>query len=329
MIRVALMAVAALGATHAQAQTTAPTLGSPAACELGQDCFVQQFPDMLAGAGDQDPFCGVATYDGHDGTDLRLRSMADVARGVDVVAVADGTVLRTRDGVADRLVQSEADRAAVANLECGNGLVVDLGGGLEAQYCHMKQGSLVVKQGAQVKKGDKLGSVGASGMAQFPHVHLTLRRDGKPIDPSTGAALSAGCAADASARHPLWDPEVAAAMGTGEAQALGLGLAGGPIDHAALTVSGPPPEATAASANLVGWVWFANLRKGDQVWIEVLRDGAPFAESKTEPMDRNKATYSAFAGKRGAPAPGRYDLRASLLRNGAAVLSKSETFEVK
>ena len=71
-------------------------LGLPPQCTLGKDCFVQQYADMDAGPGVTDPFCGPDTYDGHDGTDLRVLSMADVARGVAVVAVADGTVLRSK-----------------------------------------------------------------------------------------------------------------------------------------------------------------------------------------------------------------------------------------
>ena len=86
-------------------------LGLPAQCSLGEDCFIQQYPDMDAGADAVDPFCGNATYDGHSGTDLRVLSMQDVTRGVPVAAMADGTVLRVRDGEPDRLVRSKADRA--------------------------------------------------------------------------------------------------------------------------------------------------------------------------------------------------------------------------
>src|SRR5690606_24393904 len=82
--------------------------GLPAACSLGEDCFVQQFPDMDAGPAATDPFCGAATYDGHDGLDLRVPTMPDIERGVPVVAMADGIVLRLRDGVADRLAADEA-----------------------------------------------------------------------------------------------------------------------------------------------------------------------------------------------------------------------------
>src|SRR5690606_27061924 len=98
--------------------------GLPAACRLGEDCFVQQYPDMDPGSGAVDPFCGSATYDGHDGTDLRILSMKDVARGIQVLAMADGRVLRSRDGEPDRLVLTAEDRKVVSSKECGNGLVI-------------------------------------------------------------------------------------------------------------------------------------------------------------------------------------------------------------
>jgi hypothetical protein len=308
----------------------AAELGAPVQCNLGVDCFVQQFPDMDASGGVIDPFCGIASNDTHDGTDFRILSMVDVQRGVPVVAVGDGKVLRQRDGVPDRLVTSEADRAAIGNQECGNGLILDLGGGLEAQYCHLRQGSLAVKPGQSVKRGDKLGEVGASGLAQFPHIHLTIRREGKPVDPSTGQALDAGCLRDAARADPLFAAEVAEKIGHGETQLLASGFAAGPVDHDALTVSGPPPAADATSANFVGWSWFVNLRQGDQVRTVLAGAGdAVIAESTTDPMDRAKASYSAFAGKRGAPKPGDYKLTVSVIRNGAAVVESEKLMTIR
>ena len=176
----------------------------PADCALGRDCFVQQFPDMDPGPDAVDPFCGSATYDGHDGTDLRILSLADVARGVPVIAMADGKVLRLRDGEPDRLVLNDDDRKAVASKECGNGLVIDHGDGLEVQYCHLKQGSISVSAGAIVKRGDHVGEIGASGLAQFPHVHVTVRKNGRKIDPSTGNAIGAGCKPDPTSAGALF-----------------------------------------------------------------------------------------------------------------------------
>lgn len=306
-------------------------LGLPAQCTPGTDCFVQQYPDMDAAQGAaSDPFCGPAAYDGHDGTDLRVLSMADVARGVPVMAMADGTVLRSRDGEPDRLVQTEADRAAVADKECGNGMIVDLGGGIEVQYCHMRQASLVVKPGEAVKRGQKLGEVGASGLAQFPHVHVTVRRDGKAVDPSTGRDLSAGCLKTGATAEPLFSPDVLAALGNGEAQLIAFGFAGGPIDHAALPLSGPPPQANSASPAFVGWGWFINLRAGDIVVVRLSGpDGQELAVSRSDPMNRSKADFSAFAGKKGSPRPGAYTVKAAIERDGSVLFERSDTFTLE
>ena len=305
-------------------------LALPAQCIIGKDCFIQQYPDMDAGPGASDPFCGSATYDGHDGIDLRLPSMADVARGVAVVAMADGTVLRSRDGEPDHLVTSEADTVAVADKECGNGMIVDHGGGFEVQYCHLRQGSLAVKGGDAVKRGQKLAEIGASGFAQFPHVHVTVRHYGKTIDPTTGHELLAGCLKAGETTRSLFAPEIVATLTKGESELIDFGLAGGPVDHAALSASGPPPQATIASPAIVGWGWFINLRKGDRVVVLLSGpDGHQISINRSEPLDRAKASYSAFAGKKGAPLPGAYTVKVAVERDGSILFERTGTYDVE
>ncbi len=306
----------------ASAQEDAPELGLPIACALGSACFVQQYPDMDKGSGAADSFCGTATYDGHKGTDIRIRYMGEIAGDVAVVASAAGTVLRQRDGEPDKLVSSDADRAAVKDKECGNGVVVDHGGGWETQYCHMKQGSIAVKEGQAVKAGDVLGAVGASGLAQFPHVHIGVRKDGADIDPNSGRPLTGGCVADPKDAAPLWDGDVAKAMAGPATQLVDAGFAGAPVDNAALAVT-RPEDATAGAQAMVGWALLINLRKGDRIVI-VLNgpSGGVLARQTLPPLDRSKATYSLYAGKRGAPAPGEYALSVEVLRDGKAVLSE-------
>jgi hypothetical protein len=55
----------------------------------------------------------------------------------------------------------------------------------------------------------------ASGMAAFPHVHVTLRRNGNVIDPFTGLGIGEACSADAAgSRAGSWlDAEAASARG--------------------------------------------------------------------------------------------------------------------
>src|SRR6185295_5585508 len=135
------------------------------------------------GSGARDYACGAETYDGHDGTDFRLPSLADVVQGTAVIAAASGTVIGVRDGMKDQLVRTAADRAAIADRECGNGVLIDHGDGWQTQYCHMRQGSVAAKKDEWVESGSRLGLIGYSGDAAFPHVHLTVRKDGKSIDP--------------------------------------------------------------------------------------------------------------------------------------------------
>ena len=95
----------------------------------------------------KDFHCGKSTYDGHKGTDFRITNAKAYHQGIDVIAVADGTVLRARDGIRDKLMVSARDSLAVKGKECGNGLVIDHGDGWQSQYCHLKRGSLRGKSG--------------------------------------------------------------------------------------------------------------------------------------------------------------------------------------
>lgn len=157
-------------------------LNVPIDCDLGTECFIQQYVDHDRSRQAMDFRCSNLSYDTHQGTDFALRSIEQMRRGVNVIAAAPGTVRGTRDGMEDRLFRNgEGDR--VSGRECGNGVMLDHGGGWSTQYCHLKRGSIAVKQGDRVRKGSVLGHVGLSGRTQFPHVHMTVRKDGDVVDP--------------------------------------------------------------------------------------------------------------------------------------------------
>lgn len=304
--------------------------GLPAACTIGRDCFVQQFPDMDPGPGATDPFCGGATYDGHAGLDLRILSLPDIERGVPVVAMAEGTVLRGRDGIADALAIGEAARAAVAGRECGNGVIVAHADGYETQYCHLRRGSIAVRPGQQLTKGDRIGDIGASGMAQFPHVHVTVRKDGKEIDPSTGRRLDAGCAPDPPAAQSLFAPDIAEKIGRGESALLAFGLTGAVFRHVDLVARGAPAPAAAGSEVTLGWAWFANLKADDRVRFQIVHpDGSVFIDETGDPVGRAKADYSQYTGRKRPAVAGTYAVTVTLLRGGATVIERSGKFEVR
>ncbi|HWM31698.1 MAG TPA: M23 family metallopeptidase [Methyloceanibacter sp.] len=304
--------------------TAGPTfafeLDLPVACTPGTDCFIQQYVDRDAGPDLRDYACGAETYDGHDGTDIRLRSIADVAKGVAVLAAAPGTVVGVRDGEPDRLVRSDEDRAAVADRECGNGIRIEHGDGWVTQYCHLRKGSVTVKKGGAVKTGDRLGEIGYSGDAAFPHVHLAVSKDGKTIDPFL-AETNVACGEDGPM---LWSGEAKAALPYRAGQLLDLGLAGQVIELAALE-TGEKLAPPARDAPLVAYMWAINLRGGDVIELKLKRGDEVVADN-TVTLDRNKAQYMLFAGKKtpqGGWPKGSYSGTVTVTRDGKPAISET------
>ncbi|WP_299772794.1 M23 family metallopeptidase [uncultured Tateyamaria sp.] len=158
------------------------SLNLPIDCDLGTECFIQQYVDHDPSPEAMDFRCSTLSYDTHQGTDFALRSLDQMWRGVTVIAAAPGTVQGTRDGMEDRLFRAD-ESSQINGRECGNGVLIDHGDGWSTQYCHLKRESVTVKTGNRVDEGTVLGEVGLSGRTQFPHVHMTLRKDGAVVDP--------------------------------------------------------------------------------------------------------------------------------------------------
>jgi len=98
--------------------------------------------------------------------------------GRDVVAVADGLVAGARNDMPDNIPRTnDGFTPAVAltmdNL-AGNFITIDLGNGQYAQYMHLQPGSVRVKAGDKVRKGQLVASVGNSGDARVPHLHFQV-----------------------------------------------------------------------------------------------------------------------------------------------------------
>lgn len=181
---------------------SSPLLGLPIACEVGEDCWISNRPDIDPGPAFRTHDGSDSTYDSHDGTDVSVR---DVGQAVStwVIAPSGGTVLRVRDGMVDGELLASG-RRAVDGSECGNAVVLGLGNDWEIQLCHLLRGSVAVEVGQHIERGAPLGRVGWSGLADNPHVHLLVRRAGRAVDPFSGLYLDDGTVA---ARGALWaDP---------------------------------------------------------------------------------------------------------------------------
>jgi len=63
----------------------------------------------------------------------------------------------------------------------GRSVVIDHGLGLFSMYFHLSATS--VEKGARVKKGERIGRVGASGRVTGPHLHWGMRLNNARIDP--------------------------------------------------------------------------------------------------------------------------------------------------
>ena len=105
--------------------------------------------------------------------------------GKAVLAVADGRVVISRDGLPDNVPRhGDAFHPAVPiTLEtvAGNTITLDLGGGQFAYYMHLQPGSLQVKAGDRVRRGQVLARVGGSGDAREPHLHFEVTTSSKQL----------------------------------------------------------------------------------------------------------------------------------------------------
>ena len=269
-----------------------PQFGQPIDCTLSKDCFVLLYFDREPGPTAVDFGCGRQTYDGHDGTDFAIPDAKAMAKGVPVIASAAGKVLRVRDGVVDRRLQNDTDKASIAGTECGNGMVIDHGAGWEAQYCHLRKGSVAVKPGTQVEKGTVLGMVGNSGMASFPHVHVTFRYQGKPVDPFVGPDAKLGCNI---ARNPIWDKPLDY-ISTGLIRA---GFANKPPDMNAVW-EGQFSETTlpANSPALLFWVQSYGVLKGDREQYKLFAPNGTTIVDQTNEIKAPSRTWLSYVRER-------------------------------
>ena len=321
------LALAASPAVANPAVAGSPPLGLPLACTLGESCFIQQYPDADPGPGASDFSCGPLSYDGHDGTDFALPSLAAMQAGVAVLAAAPGVVRALRDGMPD-LGRDGTPSEQLAGQECGNGVVLDHGDGWVSQYCHLKQGSIAVAQGDRVTMGAALGQVGYSGNTQFPHVELILRHDGATVDPFNSDGI-ATCPGGDGPDDDLWLTPLAYAPGG----VIAVGLATGLPDYAAVKSGAAVHVVLPAKAPaLVGWAYLFGGRAGDRVEIDLIRpDGTLFFRHAVT-LDKTQAQLFRAGGKKTPPegwAQGDWQVTARLIRDGAPVNDMTATVRLE
>jgi len=105
-----------------------------------------------------DPIAGVSSF--HTGTDMACPT------GTPIYATMSGTIA-----------------TAGVNRVYGNYVIIDHGNGYQTLYAHMSK--TLATKGQWVSQGTKIGLVGSTGYSTGPHLHFTVYKNGKMINPMT------------------------------------------------------------------------------------------------------------------------------------------------
>jgi len=102
-----------------------------------------------------------------------LKNESYYAYGTELLAVADGVVVATKDSIPQNVPGGRAVKIDLVTVG-GNYVGIDIGGGRYALYAHVQPGSLRVKVGDRVKRGQAIALLGNSGNSTEPHVHFQI-----------------------------------------------------------------------------------------------------------------------------------------------------------
>lgn len=256
----------------------------PLDCTIDESCFIQNYfdHDRAEGAA-HDYTCGSLTYDGHHGTDFRVARAADLEKGIPVLAAQAGRVgyvqeqpeIRESDIPMLKLIKTGMQTP------CGTGLRIEHGSGWESLYCHLKPGSIAVKEGEEVKAGQAIALMGRSGDSLFPHVHYELRHHNTPVDPFVGYANSYRC--EDRKLYMLWKPEVAKTLYYKAAGVVDGGFSlEKPQAEAVHSGEFSPSQPTMDAISFYFWVGLYGLRPHDVLTLRVIAPGGQVIAEKRE-----------------------------------------------
>ncbi len=101
----------------------------------------------------------------HGGTDI-VKSGGG-SSGIPVVAAASGVVEYAHSGYSGY----------------GHTVIINHGGGIKTRYAHMYPGSICVRPGQNVSKGQQIGRIGSTGNSTGPHLHFEVLVNGSKVNP--------------------------------------------------------------------------------------------------------------------------------------------------
>jgi hypothetical protein len=146
------------------------------------------------------------TYQGDPADNKNYR-----AYGAEIHSVADGVVTEVKDGIPQN-VPGANSRAVPVTLETigGNHVIMKIGDGLFAFYAHIQPGSLRVKVGDRVHRGQVIGLVGNTGNSTEPHLHFHICNASSMLAceglPYAFASFEAQGVGEVEAADKIWKP---------------------------------------------------------------------------------------------------------------------------
>ena len=100
--------------------------------------------------------------------------------GKPAVAVADASVASVTDGLPEQIPGKYPTDISLTSAD-GNCVILDLGEHRYALYAHLQPGSIKVRPGEHVHRGQILGSVGNTGNSVAPHLHFHVMDSPSPL----------------------------------------------------------------------------------------------------------------------------------------------------
>ena len=106
--------------------------------------------------------------------------------GRPVYSPADGKVVETENTIPDneyngKVVKNPTMPSGTDPLGLGNHVVIDHGDGEYSVLLYLEKGSVRVRPGETIKRGDLIGNVGFSGNATYPHLHYGVMNNAKNL----------------------------------------------------------------------------------------------------------------------------------------------------
>lgn len=90
------------------------------------------------------------------------------------------------------VVAAESGKVVYVGYESmgGNVIRIDHGNGIQTLYAHLKSGSICVKTGQYVTRGQQIAQIGSTGYVTGPHLHFEVRVNGNRVNPAPYLGIS-------------------------------------------------------------------------------------------------------------------------------------------